>query len=334
MKKYSPLVLAALTVVLVQVGIGAWMWRRFGAPADAAAFGDMFGAVNTLFAGLAFAGVIYAIILQQQELKLQREELADTRAEIARSATAQEESQAALREQVDVAKQQAEAIYRPYVAVRVEPTATGNSLRLVVLNTGQTAALTLVLKLDEDFVPIGFGSRRKEMALSSRSAFREIIPTFPPGSRLEFPLVDLFAYRHRDEGTAPTMRDLSFVVSATYGYPGTTVHEDTEIDLRPYLESEPPVSDPAGRALEKMAQSLGKMEPRSGAAKDFDQGQQNAKFDKLVKAIDGVGDETKKLTAKVDKLGGGSSSDPMPKALAAVATEIKNIHSMLKSKLR
>ena len=45
-------------------------------------FGDMFGAVNALFAGLAFAGVIWAIILQKQELELQRQELKETRGEI------------------------------------------------------------------------------------------------------------------------------------------------------------------------------------------------------------------------------------------------------------
>ena len=39
-------------------------------------------AINTLFAGLAFAGVIFAIILQWKELGLQRQELKDTRAEI------------------------------------------------------------------------------------------------------------------------------------------------------------------------------------------------------------------------------------------------------------
>ena len=45
-------------------------------------FGDSFGTVNALFAGLAFAGVIFAIILQWQELGLQRQELKNTRAEI------------------------------------------------------------------------------------------------------------------------------------------------------------------------------------------------------------------------------------------------------------
>lgn len=38
-------------------------------------FGDMFGSVNALFAGLAFSGVIWAIIIQKQELELQRKEI-------------------------------------------------------------------------------------------------------------------------------------------------------------------------------------------------------------------------------------------------------------------
>jgi hypothetical protein len=45
-------------------------------------FGDMFGAVNALFSGLAFASLIYTILLQRQELRLQREELHFTRKEI------------------------------------------------------------------------------------------------------------------------------------------------------------------------------------------------------------------------------------------------------------
>ncbi len=52
-------------------------------------FGDQFGAVNALFSGLAFAGLIYTIILQRhdlaiqrRDLKLQREELALTRHEM------------------------------------------------------------------------------------------------------------------------------------------------------------------------------------------------------------------------------------------------------------
>jgi hypothetical protein len=44
-------------------------------------FGDMFGAVNALFSGLAFGGIILTIILQKEELRLQRKELGETRNE-------------------------------------------------------------------------------------------------------------------------------------------------------------------------------------------------------------------------------------------------------------
>ncbi len=46
-------------------------------------FGDTAGAVNCLFSSLAFAGVIYAILMQRNELELQRDELQHTRDELA-----------------------------------------------------------------------------------------------------------------------------------------------------------------------------------------------------------------------------------------------------------
>lgn len=42
----------------------------------------MFGAVNALFSGLAFVGLIITLVQQKEELKLQREELAQTRDEM------------------------------------------------------------------------------------------------------------------------------------------------------------------------------------------------------------------------------------------------------------
>ena len=60
----------------------------------------MFGVVNSLFSGLAFAGLIYTIILQRKELALQRKELILTRNELMRSAEAQEESGKALTAQL------------------------------------------------------------------------------------------------------------------------------------------------------------------------------------------------------------------------------------------
>jgi len=62
-------------------------------------FGDMFGGLNAFFSGLAFLGVIYAIILQREELSLQRKELELTRKELKRTAEAQEKSEAALSKQ-------------------------------------------------------------------------------------------------------------------------------------------------------------------------------------------------------------------------------------------
>ena len=63
--------------------------------------GDMFGAVNALFSGFAFLGVIYAILLQRTELALQREELSLTRGELKKAADAQEKSEKALSKQAD-----------------------------------------------------------------------------------------------------------------------------------------------------------------------------------------------------------------------------------------
>lgn len=63
--------------------------------------GDSFGSINALFAGLAFAGVVYAILLQREELRLQREELKMTRFELARAASAQEASSVSQVEQLE-----------------------------------------------------------------------------------------------------------------------------------------------------------------------------------------------------------------------------------------
>jgi hypothetical protein len=46
------------------------------------AFGDSFGVITSLFSGLAFGGLILAILLQRQDLQLQKEELSLTRKEI------------------------------------------------------------------------------------------------------------------------------------------------------------------------------------------------------------------------------------------------------------
>src|ERR1039458_9822328 len=41
-------------------------------------FGDMFGAVNALFTALAFAGLIYTVLLQRDQLALQQQEIIES----------------------------------------------------------------------------------------------------------------------------------------------------------------------------------------------------------------------------------------------------------------
>ena len=90
-------------VVILWAAIGLGPFLFYSESSERAAFGDMFGAVNALFAGLAFLGVVYAILLQKEELALQRQELQMTRDELRRTATAQEEASAVLANQFHLA---------------------------------------------------------------------------------------------------------------------------------------------------------------------------------------------------------------------------------------
>ena len=63
--------------------------------------GDMFGAVNALFSGLAFAALLFTIIMQREEMMLNREEIILNRRSITASSLAQKESQDILIKQVE-----------------------------------------------------------------------------------------------------------------------------------------------------------------------------------------------------------------------------------------
>jgi hypothetical protein len=81
-------ILSTAVVILVVWALGGAAVYFTQAPTDRASFGEMFGAINALFSGLAFAGVICAILLQREDLALQRTELQLTREEHAASAKA------------------------------------------------------------------------------------------------------------------------------------------------------------------------------------------------------------------------------------------------------
>ena len=80
--------LAGLIVAVVILWLGYW-WGLSRLIAESTIpyqnrgqFGDMFGGLNALFSALAFAGLLYAIALQRNELALQRRELELTRVEL------------------------------------------------------------------------------------------------------------------------------------------------------------------------------------------------------------------------------------------------------------
>jgi hypothetical protein len=92
------IILAACAIVVVWALGGALIYFT-QAPADRGSFGEMFGAISALFSGLAFAGVICAILLQREDLALQRTELQLTREEHAISAEAHRAAAKSLAEQ-------------------------------------------------------------------------------------------------------------------------------------------------------------------------------------------------------------------------------------------
>lgn len=79
---YWPLIMLSVGVVVLFALSWAWIATTINDPEKQGQFGDQFGAVNALFSGFAFAGLIFTIILQKKELALQREQLAETREEL------------------------------------------------------------------------------------------------------------------------------------------------------------------------------------------------------------------------------------------------------------
>jgi hypothetical protein len=87
--------------IVIAVWVTCWFVADWVVATPATA-GDLFSSLAALFSGLAFAGVIYALRLQMEELALQREELRATRDELKRTAAAQEGTQTAVESQVRI----------------------------------------------------------------------------------------------------------------------------------------------------------------------------------------------------------------------------------------
>ena len=97
--------ISTLIFVFVLTVVGAiWYWLpdiltdRILTLAERGQFGDSYGAVTSLFTGLAFAGLIFTILLQQRDIKLQRQDFVAQLNEMERSRK-EAERQSKLQEQ-------------------------------------------------------------------------------------------------------------------------------------------------------------------------------------------------------------------------------------------
>lgn len=80
-KNYTMYIVGSVLVVIAVWAATFILYYLYNKSEERGQFGDMFGAVNALFSGLAFAGLIITLIQQREELSLQRNELKQTRYE-------------------------------------------------------------------------------------------------------------------------------------------------------------------------------------------------------------------------------------------------------------
>ena len=110
--KYKGLIILIALVLFIQSI--AWIliitilpkWTERGS------FGDMFGAVNTLFSGLAFASIVYAIFLQRADLKVQSDVLAQQKKDYEIQKEDLELNRKELKKSADAQRKQAELLQR------------------------------------------------------------------------------------------------------------------------------------------------------------------------------------------------------------------------------
>lgn len=97
--QYKAFIIAAIVVFFIWgiSGFAVYFWGEDWP--ERGTMGDMFGVINALFSGLAFAGLIFTIIIQRQEITTNREEIELNRRELHKSVTAQQKTQQAMQEQ-------------------------------------------------------------------------------------------------------------------------------------------------------------------------------------------------------------------------------------------
>lgn len=170
-----------------------------------------YSALEALFSGLAFLGLLSTIWIQRQELRLQRHELVQTREEMRRQAEAQEKTERALHAQTEALHAEAERQARAYLRISLIPTGS-SSWALEITNAGRSPAEDVRLSVDRQVWLWGRDDMLKLLAqlpLFARGGF-----SIPPGFTLSYALQDGRVLSHVFERHVD--QPVQFAITARY----------------------------------------------------------------------------------------------------------------------
>ncbi len=181
-----------------------------------------YSALEALFAGLAFLGLLSTIWIQRQEFKLQRLEMTQTREEMRRQAEAQEKSERALQAQAEALREEAERQARAYLRISLVPTGS-SSWALEITNAGRSPAEDVRLAVDR---PVWLWGRDDVLKLMSQlPLFAKGGFSIPPGFTLTYALQDGRVLSHVFERAVD--QPTQFAITALYRTNGGREVEET-----------------------------------------------------------------------------------------------------------
>lgn len=188
-----------MVAVLLQVAGGLVIYLSLDSWASRSAFGDMFGPIASLFSGLALAGLVWSILLQQSQLEIQQEQLELARDEMKQIARSQAKTEEALNEQTKALAHTAALnalAFVPVFDLEYRPNDTGE-VSLTVRNLGTTLAQDVSIlaigcyHVEDCPIPVLLGSRANAEELSWLSLEPTDEGFYGVRDRLYYPVIPL-----------------------------------------------------------------------------------------------------------------------------------------------
>lgn len=253
------IVFAALMLILLTM-VWVFIFPPWVADVSADMVEAAYSALEALFAGMAFLGLLSTIWLQRQELRLQRIELGQTREELRRQAEAQEKSERALHAQAEALREEAERQARAYLRISLVPTGS-SSWALEITNAGRSPAEDVRLSVDR---PVWLWGRKDELKLLAQlPLFERGGFSIPPGFTLSYALQDSRVLSHVFERAVD--QPTQFAITAHYRSAGQTrpIEETSRFSLDLLEETSAGDKDFWTR---QVVQALRDLKPREGRA--------------------------------------------------------------------